>query len=84
MIEDTALWYSAKSRVIAHKFLLETDEVIDFLSIFPLSKQIRFDNVRMAFFKTFPFSVHYILEDNKIIILRILHTSKDPLNWKTL
>lgn len=30
----------------------------------------------------FPFGVHYKLEENKIIILGVFHTSRSPKHWE--
>ena len=71
-IEDASLWYESKSLRTGSVFLDELEEVFNYLEKFPFSKQIRFENVRLAFLKSFPFGIHYLIEEDKVIVLRIL------------
>lgn len=43
----------------------------------PLLFQIRYDNVRIIFLKSFPYALHYSIYENCIVIKSIFHTSKD-------
>ncbi|OXA88856.1 hypothetical protein B0A62_21720 [Flavobacterium hydatis] len=43
----------------------------------PLLFQIRYDNVRIIFFKSFPYALHYSIYENCIVIKSIFHTSRD-------
>jgi len=80
-IQEAVIWYESKSIALKIRFLNEVEELLKFLLLFPSSKQIRFDNTRLAFLKDFPFGVHYLVEVNKVIVLRVLHTSRNPKNW---
>ena len=80
-IEQCALWYKSKLIGLDTRFLNEMEDLLRHILLFPLSKQIRFDNTRLAFLKDFPFGVHHLVEENKVIVLRVLHTSRNPKNW---
>ncbi|MSP39496.1 MAG: type II toxin-antitoxin system RelE/ParE family toxin [Deltaproteobacteria bacterium] len=37
--------------------------------------------VRRAIVSRFPFAVFYLVEPSRVVILRVLHTSRDPRLW---
>ncbi len=39
--------------------------------------QIRFENVRVKLFKSFPYLIHYTIYDNLIVIKAIFHSSRN-------
>jgi hypothetical protein len=43
----------------------------------PLLFQIRYDNIRIIFLKSFPYALHYAIYENCIVIKSIFHTSRD-------
>ncbi|MBX7108950.1 MAG: hypothetical protein K1X61_09915 [Chitinophagales bacterium] len=47
----------------------------------PLGLEIRYDDVRIAFIKRFPFGVHFIIERKNIMVISIYHTSRNPESW---
>lgn len=44
----------------------------------------RYDNIRTALLDTFPYMVHFSVDDDKktITVLAVLHTARDPKIWK--
>lgn len=42
----------------------------------PLIFQIRYRNIRIAFTPTFPYGIHFIVENNLITIYKVLHTKR--------
>lgn len=47
----------------------------------PYQHQIRYNEVRICFLKSFPFGIHYIIEDDVIVILALFHAADNPLKW---
>ncbi|SNR35375.1 hypothetical protein [Flavobacterium sp. ov086] len=43
----------------------------------PLLFQIKYDTIRIIFFKTFPYAIHYSIYENCIVIKSIFHTSRN-------
>jgi len=50
---------------------------------FPEAYEIRYLNVRIKPIKQFPFNIHYLIEDNTLIILAIVHSYKKPTSYLT-
>ena len=68
---DISLGISLKEEVYRVEKIIKKD---------PEIYRIRFDNVRRVNLKTFPFCIFYEIEKD-IKFLRILHQSRDPINW---
>ena len=49
-------------------------------STMPSASAIRFDDIREKPVDTFPFTIHYTISDNQIIILRVLNTYQKPVD----
>lgn len=67
-------WYQDISNELGQKYLTCVEDRFDFLAQFPEAFQVRYDNVRMAPLNKFPFAIHYIMDESKVVILRVLHT----------
>jgi len=83
-ILDTALWYNKQSPGLGRRFSNEVRETVVFIRQNPTACNIRYDQVRTAVLKVFPFMLHYTIDENKktVIITAVLHTSRDPKEWE--
>lgn len=73
---DGMQYYNKVSRELGDKFYDHFWKEIDKVKSSPLLYQKRYKSVRIAFVDSFPFGIHFIVEKEKITILRILHTSR--------
>lgn len=83
-IQDAALWYNKQSPGLGRRFSNEVREIVVFIRQNPTAYTIRYDQVRTAVLKVFPFMLHYTIDENKktVIITAVLHTSRDPKEWE--
>jgi len=79
---DAYHWYQEQRQGLGNDFKLCVDEVISQIRRNPLIHKVIFQNVRRSFTKRFPFGVFYTVEDEKIIVLAVLHARRDPMKWK--
>jgi len=75
-IRETREYYSQVSLIILKKFDDELTKSIALLKVNPNHFQKRYRNIKIIFTKKFPFGIHYIFENNRIYIQRILHQKK--------
>lgn len=80
-IEEAFLWYFEINPVIADKFEKTIFTTLEHIHIYPEYFQTKYRNIRVRFLSKFPYGVHYLYENNKIIIVGVFHTSRDPKNW---
>lgn len=73
---DLAVCYF-KTKQIEKTFLKDLREQIDFLEKHPLSRQIRYKNIRIHLFEKFNYSFHYVVVNNEVRILHFLNQKQD-------
>lgn len=83
-IHDAAQWYHEKQSGLGKRFTREVRSKVSFIERNPMACAKKYDNVRTAVLNTFPFLVHYTIDEIKkiIIISAVLHTSRNPHIWK--
>ncbi|MGY3213452.1 type II toxin-antitoxin system RelE/ParE family toxin [Mucilaginibacter sp. HD30] len=83
-IKDAASWYNSKQKNLGKRFIAEIQRKVNFIQKFPDGTAIRYDEIKTAVIDTFPFMVHYSVDNVKklIVILAVLHTSRNPDIWK--
>lgn len=75
-------YYFDIQKSLAKKFNTDFKTVIKYIFNNPEKTQIRYNNVRVAFLKKFPYGIHYTFENNTIILLAIFHTAMDDKKWR--
>lgn len=75
---EAYLWYEEQQHDLGKRFIASFRTVISDLACFPLSYQIGFDDVRKVRLAHFPYVVYYIIENQKIIVVALLHGAKNP------
>ncbi|MCD8741853.1 type II toxin-antitoxin system RelE/ParE family toxin [Mucilaginibacter roseus] len=83
-IEEATIWYNKKQKGLGVKFTSYVRQKIALIKQEPFIASTRYDNVKTAVLDTFPFMIHYLLNENEkvIIIIAVFHTSRDPKIWK--
>ncbi len=66
-------YYEKISPKIADKFHKEFFQKIDFIKTYPLQFWIRYRQIRIANLDSFPIGIHFIIEQNIVLVLKILH-----------
>ncbi|AUS05515.1 hypothetical protein C1A40_08565 [Tamlana carrageenivorans] len=73
---DLAVCYF-KTKNIEDSFLKELSEQITFLEKHPLTRQVRYKNIRIHLFEKFNYSFHYVVVHDEVRILSFLNQKQD-------
>ena len=79
---EAVKWYEKKVRGLGANFLLNVEATIESILRIPEAYTLTYKNTRRALVRKFPFSVHYIIDGNNIVVLAIFHSSRNPKEWK--
>lgn len=79
---DAFHWYQSQRPGLGLDFKLCIDEVLSTLQRIPLIYKTVLHEVRRAVIKKFPFGVFYLVKDNIVIVLAVVHARRDPAEWK--
>lgn len=82
-IQEIVDYYDGISSVITDKFLDQLYQSLDFLAEHPKNFQVKYRNTRVYYLKDFPFGIHYLESNDLVVVLAVLHTSRNPKVWKT-
>jgi len=81
--DDSIAWYEAEREGLGQKFRTTIEEyfqrIADNPEWFP---EVR-GAVRRAVVRRFPFVIHFLIEAERIVILSVFHTSREPEQLKS-
>lgn len=75
-------WYESQRMGLGEDFLLILEESYAKISRNPNAYQQIHKIVRRKLVRRFPYGIFFILQGSKVIILAIMHTKRNPIEWK--
>lgn len=80
-ITEAFRWYELQSPGLGADFLEAMDSVLDRIAATPLLYAPLYREVRRALLPRFPYGVFYLTPSERVIVIAVLHTSRDPRLW---
>ena len=81
-IEATFHWYENEQSGLGFEFLGELRATYDRNVEGPLKYQELRSGIRRALVRRFPYAVYFAVEGDVIVVLAVLHASRDPAEWQ--
>lgn len=81
-IEDAAGWYEEQGTGLGREFLDEVFRSLQRVVEQPQSYSSVHRATRRALIRRFPFGVFYRIEADSIVVVAVMHGSRDPQRWK--
>jgi toxin ParE1/3/4 len=75
---EAAAWYDRRKPSLGAELTAAVDEVLARIAENPQRFRPVRPGVRRALLTRFPYSIHYALEGNAIVILAVFHHRRDP------
>ena len=82
-LADASAWYEEQRQGLGHEFLDEVLTMISSIAEAPLVYPDVYRNTRRAIINRFPFSVYFRVERATIVVVAIMHGSRNPRRWKS-
>jgi plasmid stabilization system protein ParE len=79
---DAADWYDRQRGGLGDRFVDEILSFIDRICEQPTSFPVVKNDVRQAIVRKYPFSILYQILDNRVVVLAVFHSSRDPQTWQ--
>ncbi len=76
------LYYSEKSPSLASAFFSEIESTIKRIIKDPFLYREIDEDIRRCLTKRFPYAILYTIENQSILILAVMHCSREPSYWK--
>lgn len=81
-IQEAFNWYEQRVLGLGREFLRCVDAAFSKINHSPVVYPIRYKNIRRTLTRRFPFGVFYIITNEEIIVLAVLHARRDPRLWR--
>ena len=81
-IRETVQWYDRKENGLGERFMKELGRTLRLASKLPLRFPVVGDDVRRALLGRFPYSVYFKTEEQRLIIIAVLHQHRRPDIWR--
>ena len=77
-LKEAFSWYEDKRKGLGHDFLLQVDAGLRFIERNPEIHSAEYKETRKHLIKRFPYKIIYLIEEEKIVILALIHTKRSP------
>ncbi|MEX5217417.1 MAG: type II toxin-antitoxin system RelE/ParE family toxin [Nitrospira sp.] len=81
-IEATFHWYENEQSELGLEFLDELRAGYDRIVEGPLKYQELRSGIHRALLRRFPYAIYFAVDNDVIVVLAVLHTSRDPAEWQ--
>jgi toxin ParE1/3/4 len=81
-VEATLQWYDNTRAELGRRFTQELRRAYDRIREGPGRYQALRGSVRRALLRGFPYAVYFAVEEDVILVIAVLHLSRDPAEWQ--
>ncbi|NPD43955.1 MULTISPECIES: type II toxin-antitoxin system RelE/ParE family toxin [unclassified Lentimicrobium] len=82
-LQEIIEYYDSINPKLADVFLQQLDKAVYHIQNYPLSCQKKFSSIRVVFLKRFSYGIYFIINQQEIAVIAILHSSRNPKIWRT-
>ena len=77
-LREAFSWYEDKSQGLGYDFLLQVDAGLRFIERNPKVFPPEYKGARKYLVKRFPYKIIYLLKEERIIVLAVIHVKRSP------
>ena len=81
-IEEAAQWYEKQREGLGDEFLDEVLSVFKIISNNPYMYAVVQRHIRRAVIHRFPFGIYYLIEEDSLVVVAVMHGSRHPKRWQ--
>lgn len=81
-LADAAAWYEEQLPGLGNRFLDEVLSTFSAIAEAPLRYPMLHRDTRRALIHRFPFGIYFRVESTAIVVLAVMHGSRNPRRWK--
>lgn len=78
---EAIAYYEERQTGLGARFTIEIEDTIQRILESPLRWQEVEDDIRRCLAHTFPYGVLYAVEESRILLLAVMHHSREPNYW---
>jgi len=77
-IDEAIFWYNEIREGLELDFFNEMSDVLNYIQKYPKHFQKRYKKIRIRFTKKFDYGIHYIVEENLVVVIAVIHVKRKP------
>ncbi len=77
-LKEAFSWYEDKRLGLGYDYLLQVDAGIRFIERNPEVHPLEYKRTRRHLIKRFPYKIIYLFENEKVIVLAVIHGKRSP------
>jgi plasmid stabilization system protein ParE len=81
--DEAAVWYDGRQPGLGTEFETEVQAVLDTTAGQPDRYPVVLRDVREAPVARFPYCIYYRVRQNRVVVISVFHTSRDPVAWQS-
>ena len=81
-LQDAHDWHEDQRGGLGVEFMEEIQGALERIRNHPLRWAAIEEDVRRCLTKRFPYGVFYLVEEERIVVLAVMHQAKDPESWR--
>jgi plasmid stabilization system protein ParE len=82
-VKEAHRWYEQQQAGLGDDFLTELERVYALIQATPQMHQVVYGVVRRALTRRFPYAVYYRVHTDRVEVVAVQHTRRDPSNWQS-
>ena len=80
--EAATLYYAERDPAVGQRFIAAVEDAIDRILDSPTRWRVLDEDVRRCLTRVFPYGVLYTIEPDFVLIVAVMHCSRQPGYWK--
>jgi plasmid stabilization system protein ParE len=81
-VEAAFEWYENERPGLGSELIDELRAAYDRIASGPLKYRALHSGIRRALLKRFPYAVYFAIDGDVIVVVTVLHASRDPAEWQ--
>jgi toxin ParE1/3/4 len=81
-LQEAYQWYEEQRQGLGERFLLSIEAATAAIQRNPLMYPVVHRDVRRMLTRRFPFGIFYVIEDEQVTVVAVLHAHRDPKQWR--
>lgn len=78
---EASSYYESKRSGLALEFIAEIERCVSLAAEFPFQFATVREDIRRVVAQRFPYGVYFRGEENRIVVLAVFHSKRDPAVW---
>lgn len=78
---EAALWYAERDQKVASRFLACVENAIERIVESPQRWRVIEEDIRRCLTHVFPYAILYTIESDYLLIVAVMHASREPGYW---